>query len=56
LANFPAKHKGNKGYGEIYEVLMNLTGENGKTAKVLTGWLDDVSNGETRLTSAYVDK
>jgi len=56
LPSFPAKHKGNKGYGSIYEVVMNLTGPNGKFAKVLTGWLDDISNGEIRLTTVHIDR
>ena len=56
LNKFPAKSKGNKGYGTLYEVVMELTGENGKTAKVLTGWLDDISKGETRLTTVYIDR
>ena len=56
ITKFPAKNKGNKGYGEIYEIIMDLIGENGKIAKVATGWLNDISNGEMRLTSAYVDK
>jgi hypothetical protein len=56
LNKFPATSKGNKGFGDIYEVVMDLTGENGKIAKVLTGWLDDVSNGEMRMTTVYIDK
>ena len=56
LGKFPAKHKGNKGYGNIYEVIMELPGANGKSAKVLTAWIDDITNGEMRLTSVYVDK
>lgn len=55
LSNFPAKNKGNIGYGNRYEVVMDLKGENGKTASVLTGWIDDVSNGEMRLTTAHID-
>ena len=31
-------------------------GENGKTAKVLTGWIDDAETGQMRLTSVYVNK
>jgi len=38
-----------------YEVIMEITGANGKIAKVLTGWIDDSSNGEMRLTTAHVD-
>ena len=55
LEKFPAKEKGNKGFGDTYEVVMNITGPNGKTAKVLTGWIDDVLNGEMRLTTAHID-
>ena len=56
LTNFPATHKGNlKGYGDVYEVELLLTGENGNIAKVLTGWLDDTETGQMRLTSVYVN-
>jgi hypothetical protein len=34
---------------------MILKGENGKTAKVLTGWIDDVSTGEMRLVTVHID-
>jgi len=33
---FPVKNKGDNGYGTLYEVILELTGENNKTAKVLT--------------------
>jgi hypothetical protein len=56
VSKYPATLKGNKGYGDLYEVIMQLTGENGKTAKVLTGWIDDVKKCETRLITAYVDR
>ena len=56
LVNFPAIQKENTKYGMLYEVRMSLTGENGKTAKVITGWIDDISNGEMRLTTVYVDR
>ncbi len=56
LHRFPAKTKGNKGFGELYEVVLKLKGENGRTARVLTGWIDDEESGEIRLTSVYVDK
>jgi hypothetical protein len=55
IANFPAKPKGNKGHGEIYEVIMTLKGVNGKEAKVLTGWIDDANTGEMRLITAHID-
>lgn len=56
LKRFPATDKGDKGYGKQYEVRMDLTGPNGKTAKVITAWIDDKETGEMRLVSAYVDK
>ena len=56
LTKFPALAKSNIGYGMRYEVMMDITGVNGKTAKVLTSWIDDELNGEMRLTSVYVDK
>lgn len=34
---------------------MELKGENGKIARVLTGWLDDKKTGEMRLTTIHVD-
>ncbi|MCL1845651.1 MAG: hypothetical protein FWF77_07090 [Defluviitaleaceae bacterium] len=54
LKNFEAREKGDNGYGFKYEVTMNLTGENGKVADVLTAWIVEHGSGETRLTSAYV--
>jgi hypothetical protein len=56
LHKFSAKSKGDRGFGTLYEVVMELTGENGKTARVLVGWIDDVFTGEMRLVSVYVDK
>jgi len=55
ITNFPASIKGNKGFGNMYEVVMDIKGENGKVAKVLTGWIDDISNGEMRLTTVHID-
>ena len=45
LTNFPAESMGNKGYGETYAVLMELVGPNGKTANVMTAWIDDRNSG-----------
>jgi len=56
LKNFSAVFKGDKGYGETYSVLMELTGANGKNANVMTAWLIDNKNNEIRMTSAYVKK
>lgn len=55
MYKFPAKAKGNKGHGELYEVIMEIKGENGKTARVLTAWMDDRSKNELRLITAHVD-
>jgi hypothetical protein len=55
LSGFPAKRKGNRGRGELYEVVMVLEGLNGKTANVLTAWIDDAATGEMRLVTAHVD-
>ncbi|MCD7918454.1 MAG: hypothetical protein LUF84_08430 [Clostridiales bacterium] len=55
LPDSAAKKKGNRGYGMTYEVIMDITGPNGKTAKVLTAWIDDSENGEMRLTTMHVD-
>lgn len=56
ISEYDAKEKPDKGWGKRYEVIMDITGPNGKTAKVLTAWIDDKNTGEMRLTSAYVDK
>jgi len=56
LSNYNAIKKGDDGHGMKYEVAMSLTGPNGKTAKVITAWIDDNSNGQMRLITAYVDK
>lgn len=54
LDKFNAIEKPDKGYGKVYEMIMTLTGENGKNANIKTGWLIDKKTKETRLTSAYV--
>lgn len=55
LPLYKAVEKGDRGYGMTYEVIMDITGPNGKTAKVLTAWIDDQSKGEMRLTTIHVD-
>lgn len=56
ISEYDAKEKPDNGWGKRYEVIMDITGPNGKTAKVLTAWIDDKNTGEMRLTSVYVDK
>lgn len=46
--------KGDNGYGMRYEFIMELTGQNGKKANVLTAWIQD--GEKKRLVSAYVTK
>lgn len=55
LPLYEAVEKGDRGYGMTYEIIMDITGPNGKTAKVLTAWIDDRNNGEMRLTTIHVD-
>lgn len=55
LPNFPAIPKGVDEYGEKYEVLMLLTGPNGKTARVKTAWRKGKED-KIRLVRIYVDE
>ena len=55
VGKFHATEKCDLGYGKRYEVVMDIVGTNGKTAKILTGWIDDKTNGEMRLVTAHVD-
>lgn len=55
LSEYEAVKKGDRGWGMTYEVVMNITGPNGKTAKVLTAWIDDKNKGEMRLTTVHID-
>lgn len=50
------KYKTDSGYGKKYEQQMILKGVNGKSAKAMTGWIDDVVKNDFHLTSVYVDK
>ena len=54
LHKFSAVEKPDMGYGKRYQVDMDLTGLNGKTAKVRTAWIQDKTTGEMRLVSVYV--
>lgn len=55
LSHFQASKRNDGGYGKRYTVTMVLKGPNGKTAKVLTGWIDDNKTGDMRLTTLYID-
>ncbi len=54
IDKFPAKLKGENEYGQKYEVLMTITGNNNKKANIKTAWLVDKNTNETRLTTLYV--
>ena len=54
--NFNLERRPKTIHGEPFQILMELTGENGKVAKVTTGWIIDAENKEVRLTSIYVKK
>ena len=41
-------------YGKPMQIALKLTGPNGKTANVITGWIADAETNEVRLTSIYV--
>jgi len=56
ISKYNAVPKGNYGHGEQYEVVMKLIGVNGKTAYVLTAWIDDREKDEMRLITAHIDK
>ncbi|HHW01904.1 MAG TPA: hypothetical protein GXX35_03700 [Thermoanaerobacterales bacterium] len=55
LNNYPAIPKGESKYGKLYKVSMMITGPDGKTAKVKTGWIIDKGSDIPRLTTFYVD-
>lgn len=50
------KLKASDKYGERYELVIRLKGENGKEANVCTAWIKENKNSELRLASAYVTK
>ena len=56
LNRFETVAKGNNGYGEIYETIMSITGENGKNANVLASWIIENGTDFPRLTNVYVTK
>ncbi|MCL2421051.1 MAG: hypothetical protein FWD03_04270 [Defluviitaleaceae bacterium] len=56
LENHVAAHKGNNGFGEVYECILKIKGENGKQANVLTSWIIETGTNYPRLTNVYVTK
>jgi len=55
LARWKAVDAGNRGYGTKFEVHMLITGPNGNTQPLLTGWLYDESPTIPRMVTAYVN-
>ena len=49
-------YKGNNGFGDIFESVMTLVGENGKSANVLTSWIIETGFDYPRLTNIYVTR
>ena len=54
INDFTAIEKPDNGYGTRFQILMRLTGKNGKTANVMTAWINDKAMGVARLISIYV--
>lgn len=49
--------KGRNEQGTLYEMVLRIAGVNGKSAKVMTSWIDDECDKmDFHLTSCYVDK
>ena len=44
------------GFGKRYKLTMTLTGPNGKSAEVVTAWIDDKATGQMRLSTVYILK
>ena len=56
INDFEPERKSATIHGEPFQILMDLTGENGKTASVMTGWIIDAETKEIRLTSIYIKR
>lgn len=56
LRRFPATKRRETQFGTPFEVVMEITGPVGRTAKVKTGWLIDRGSKIPRLISAYIDE
>lgn len=51
----PATLRGSTQWGELYEVLVEIRGYAGRTARVRTGWICRLEDERPHLTTAYVD-
>lgn len=51
------KYRGEVEQGSLYYLIYEIQGVNGKTAKVMTSWIDDINDKmDFHMTSVYVDK
>lgn len=48
--------RGNNGFGDVYVTDMEMTGSNGKTARVVASWIKEPGSSKMRMTSVYVKK
>lgn len=55
INQFSAQPQGDNGYGETYRVVFPVTGPNGKTANILTGWVDHNQTGKLSMNTIYVE-
>lgn len=56
LAQYRASARKATQYGQPFEVQMVITGANGNTAKIKTGWIIDRDSDIPRLTTVYIDE
>jgi len=54
ISDFDIVNKGATKHGVKFEVLMTLTGPNGKSANVITGWIIKNNEQQPRMTTIYV--
>ena len=54
ISMFESIGKGRNGFGEVYECVINLEGENGKRANILTSWIIEDGTDFPKLTNVYV--
>lgn len=56
LAQYRAVSRKATQYGQPFEVQMVITGANGRTAKIKTGWIIESDSTVPRLTTVYIDE
>ena len=56
ISKYPATFKRHNGWGNEYEVIMDIEGLTGRIAPVVTAWIIKDNEDFPRLTSAYIDE